>query len=67
LSSPTFIRTTYCAESGDSGSAVYRTTDAVGVHSGGSNVGCGGGNDWSVYSHVEYIQDVLGVSVVLMP
>jgi trypsin len=64
-----FIRTTYCAEGGDSGAAVFRGNRAFGVHSGGESGKChpGPDNDFSAFSHIEYIENALNVSVVTTP
>ena len=75
-----FIRTTYCAEGGDSGGGVYypnklgtgeTKVTAYGIHSGGAkDYQCNEDNsikpgDYSFFGHIQFAQTLLGVRVQL--
>lgn len=58
-----FIVADFCSEPGDSGSGVYSAHKALGILSGGSTATCAT-SDWTYFSHVEFAEQQLGVSVV---
>jgi len=59
-----FIDTTYCAKGGDSGAAVFRQSTALGVHKGGSSGGCRREGSHSYFTHIDHVEQALGVAVV---
>jgi streptogrisin C len=60
-----FIKTSYCGKGGDSGAGVYISNKALGVHSGGSDGACSDPGDFSIFGHIEFVQNALNASVVL--
>jgi hypothetical protein len=60
------IKAGYCAKPGDSGAAVFLGNKAFGVHSGGTAGDCGP-NDFSIFSHIEFVQEALNARVMLAP
>jgi hypothetical protein len=59
-----FVKTTYCAKGGDSGAAVFRDNRAYGIHSGGATGSCRQAGDFSLFGHIEYVENALNVSLV---
>lgn len=65
-----FIKTSYCARSGDSGAGVYGDPSegtghkALGIHHGGSDGPCGQSGDFSVFGAIDYTEGALDVTVV---
>jgi hypothetical protein len=62
-----FIKTSYCGKGGDSGAGVYIGNKAVGVHSGGTDGACSASGDFSIFGHIEFVQNALNATVVLAP
>lgn len=62
-----YVKTTYCSRKGDSGGAVFRGGTAFGVHSGGRRGRCSHPDDFSVFAHIQYVQNALNVSVATVP
>ncbi|HEX8207690.1 MAG TPA: S1 family peptidase [Solirubrobacteraceae bacterium] len=60
-----FVKTSYCADGGDSGGGVYAGNKAIGVHSGGTDGPCSQAGDFSIFGHVEYVQQALQATVVV--
>lgn len=61
-----FIQASYCSAGGDSGGSVRVSGQgrAVGIHSGGASATCDNpADDSSVYGHIQFAQEALGVTV----
>lgn len=64
-----FVKADYCADGGDSGSGVYKSSNwnkVHGIHSGGGSGGCGDPDDWSAFGHIEYALNSMGVTLVTL-
>jgi hypothetical protein len=63
-----FVATTFCSNEGDSGSPVFlqseRLYKAFGILSGGLDYSCGDPRERSIFSHLEFVQKQLHVSVL---
>ena len=63
-----FVETTFCSHPGDSGSPVFlraeRLYKAFGILSGGLDYSCGDPRERAIFSHLEFVQKQLHVSVL---
>jgi hypothetical protein len=73
-SSNRFLVADYCANPGDSGSPIFNTNTAFGIHHGGPLVGnppverlCGDPQDFGYFGNIVYAKDALGVSILAYP
>ncbi len=76
-----FIRTDLCSDHGDSGAGVYSSFqrklpnkskpvtryEALGIHSGATDDPCASSEHSSVFGHIEFVQQALGVKVLSNP
>lgn len=59
-----FIKSSYCGQPGDSGGGVYLGQIALGIHSGGTTGDCSQQGDFSIFGHIEFVENRLNATVV---